>query len=212
MLYASDYLRRASAVVGTVVCGFAREPYEFLTAFRTMRDKLHLLSLLTSFCHIYTNNLRYYLPTLFNEDAVAEMKVVWRDEILVVQRSTFHYRPGELHRFHICNRSDRPCSTYLISDILQNGGDTLCLEFVCYSPPRRFRCEAKSFLLSERIHFQHYPIRGNRQMVTLVVEIPDEGEHFFYRTASPGALRHLESPFFAELKIVVVAVGRQIVT
>lgn len=90
MFYPSFYLRRASGVVGAVICRFPLIAYKRRAAFGAPMGKCHCLRHERSFVNIHTYNLRYNLPTLFYIDIIAYMQVIERmkSSLLSVARLT----------------------------------------------------------------------------------------------------------------------------
>ena len=209
VLYAALNLWRTPSVVRTIPRCFALVAHQWRAAFWTTLDKLYRLGDYWALIDVYTNYLWYDFATFLYIHVVAYVQVETLDKILVVQCGALHCGTCQLHRIHICHRSDSTSSAHLISYLVQSGANTLGFEFVCDCPSWTLGCKTKCTLLADRVHFQHDTIRSHRQFFALSVPVVYEVVNLLQCLYLLHAFRYLKSPLASYFQVFKVSFGRQ---
>ena len=185
---------------------------QFSATFWTMRDKMHLFTGLTTCIGVYAHYFRDYLPSFFHVNHVPDMKIQTRNDIGIMQRSTFDDCSSQLNGIQIGYRSHCTRPSYLISHLIQSGTSTFSLELVCDSPARRLSSQSKTLLLTGRIDFQNNTICCDREILSFCIPVVYIAHYFLQRTAFTHVLRNLKAPFPGFHQIFVMTVMRQLLT
>ena len=143
MLEATDYLWRASVLVGTIVACFTLGTDKGCPAFRTIGHIFHRSGSCLALVDIDTYNFGDYLTSLLDKQPVAFANAHFLNKVGIDHGGTFHRRSTKPHGFHVRHRCDHSRATYLIRYAQQWRRNLLRLEFVRYRPSRRFGRLAK---------------------------------------------------------------------
>ena len=114
------------------------------------------------------------LPCLPDLDRVTDADVLFRDEILIVERRGCDRRPGQMHRRNDGARRQDACPPDLYHNILQHGRLDLRRIFERCGPARELRRAAHAFARGEvvQLHDRAVDVVGER--IARLVEILDE--------------------------------------
>ena len=204
-------LRAAAGRIGAVECRLALFAHQLGSAFGAVGGKDHRCAACRSLVDVDGHNLGNYLAALFDDDGVVVVKVERGDDVSVVERCAAHYGAGQLHRLHVCHRSDGTGAPDLIVDANQGAVRLLGLELVGDGPARVLGREPHPLLLAQTVHFEDDAVDVVGQMFALCGPMVDEVHYLGLAAAHLEVRRNLESPRARRLQIVGMAVGGQLV-
>ena len=207
MFYAPLYLRRTTAVVGTVVNGLALVAHQRRTAFRAACDELYGLCDDGTLVDIHPHNLGDDLAAFLHIDIVADVQVETLDEVLVVQRGALHRGASQLHGFHVGNGGNGSRASYLIGHFIQPRTGPFGLELIGDGPSRRLGRESQVPLLALGVHLQHDAVGGHRQVLALLVPVVDEIVNLLQGLHLLHPLRDFEAPRLCRHQVFIMAVA-----
>ena len=140
---ASDDLGTASALVRTVVLGFALVTHQFGAAFGAVRNVFEGTAVGGTLRELHARNLGDDLAALLDIDHVARADVQQGHLLGVVERGATYGGPGQQHGREVRDGGDGSGASDLERDAFQTGQHLLGLELVGHGPFRGFGRESQ---------------------------------------------------------------------
>ncbi len=194
VLYASEYLGTAAALVGAVVFGLALESDQRRTAFGASVYILERPAVGGTLRKVDLRDLGYYLAALLYINRVAYADVQLRYLLGVVERGTLDGRAGQQHWRKVGYGGHGTRAADLKVDAEQPGGGTLGLELIGYRPARGFGCRAQLAAVVVSVDLDHHAVGGERQPLALGIPMGYVLVDLGYVAADAHIVRYLESP------------------
>ena len=106
------------------------------------------------------------------------------------------------------NGGDGSGASYLICNSQKGGAGGFGLKFIGDGPARHFCGEAQFFLVSKRIHFDHYAVGIVTQIMSCLIPMLQIAKNLFYISAVFAVFCRFYSPLMRILKRIAVGLER----
>ena len=208
---ASDDLRTASALIGTVVLRLAFVFDQRRAAFGTYRDVLERPAVCRPLRKLHARDLGNDFAAFLDVYHVARTYVQQGHLFGVVQRRPAYRRAGQQHRFEVGHGRYGSRASHLKGHAVQPRQSLLGLELVGHGPFRGLGRESQLPPHAEVVYLDYHAVGGEGEFPARFVPMGDVGVYLLRTAAYAHLVRNLESPFACLLQTLPMVREGQVV-